>query len=87
MPAQTSQSDTDPDAARAQIELLRTASPTRRLQLALSLSATATGLARRALARAHPGLDARELGLLFVRHHYGADLEREVRRYLSERDR
>ncbi len=76
-------SDTDPEAERVQLELLRAASPSQRLRLALSLSRTTMGLARGGLARAFPDASPQEIGLRFVALNYGAELAEEVRRHLA----
>jgi hypothetical protein len=76
-------SDTDPEAERVHLELLRAASPSRRLRLALSLSRTAMGLARDGLARSLPGASAEEIGLRFVALNYGRELAEDVRAYLA----
>jgi hypothetical protein len=75
-------SDTDEATDRAHLELLRGASPGRRLGLALSVSATVVGLSRRGLARAEPGLSRDEIGLRFIERNYGESLAREVRAVL-----
>jgi hypothetical protein len=72
--------DTHPDAARAQIELLRQAGATRRSAIALRLSSEVVARSRRAL-EGQPG-DAR---LRWVELWYGADLARRVRDYLAKR--
>jgi hypothetical protein len=77
--------DTDPDAEKVQIELLRRAGPTRRAAMALSLSAQVIGLARRAIRRSLPGASEEEIGLRFVELHYGRELAAELRRFLSAR--
>jgi hypothetical protein len=77
--------DTDTEAERVQIELLRRASCARRTSLAFSLSRTVIQLARRAIRRAHPGASQAELGLLFVSVHYGDDLARAMRSRLAQR--
>jgi hypothetical protein len=79
--------DTDADAERVQVELLRTAPVSRRLRLALSVTATVVGAARRALARAQPHASARDLDLRFVELHYGADIATGLRDDLERRDR
>jgi hypothetical protein len=61
--------DTDPEAERIQIELLRQAGSTRRAQMALALSGQVIGLARQALR--------------FVELHYGRDLADGVRSRLT----
>lgn len=77
--------DTDAEAERVQIELLRRASVARRTGLALSLSRSVIHLARNAIRRSMPGGSEEELGLRFVELHYGADLASEVRRRLEAR--
>ena len=74
-------SDTHPEAESVQLELLRAASTARRLALTRSLSATAIRLSRCAIARANPQLIARDLDLLFLEYHYGADLADRLRSY------
>ena len=49
------------------------------------LTATTITLARRAIARANPGLSPQEVDLKFVELHYGKELASRVRRYLEER--
>jgi hypothetical protein len=78
--------DTDPEARRVQMELLRRASPERRLRLALSLSRSVLMLSREGIARRRPGATAQEIGLEFVRLHYGPDLAQELARHFG-RDR
>jgi hypothetical protein len=80
-------SDTDPEAALVQLELLRKATPARRLALALSLSRSVMELARSGIARRMPGASDRELGLRFVALHYGEDLARELDAHLTTRGR
>jgi hypothetical protein len=77
--------DTQLDAERVQVDLLRAAPVARRLHLALALSATIIGAARRALARAQPRASARELDLRFVELHYGADVAAGLRADLDSR--
>jgi len=78
--------DTDADAERVQVDLLRAATVARRLHLALSLSATVIGAARRALARRQPRASSRDLDLWFVELHYGADVAAGLRADLERRD-
>jgi hypothetical protein len=78
-------SDTDPETERVHLELLRRASPGRRIRLALSLSRTVMGLSRGGLARRHPGASPEEVGLRFVALHYGDDLAEELRADLAAR--
>jgi len=53
--------------------------------LALAMTATVIGAARRALARAHPGISKQEIDILFVELHYGSDLADGLRRALETR--
>lgn len=79
--------DTDPEAARVQLDLLRRAPVAARLHLAFSLSRTVVGLSRRGLARLHPGDSPEEIALRFAAVHYGLDLAEELRRHLRGRRR
>lgn len=78
-------SDTDPEAERVQLALLRAAPVARRLQATCDISSLAVGLARRALRRAHPEADDDQLAVLFVRTHYGEELAAGMERYLASR--
>ncbi|HEX9189708.1 MAG TPA: hypothetical protein VGB87_21720 [Vicinamibacteria bacterium] len=77
--------DTDPETERVHLEMLRAASPSRRLDLALSLSRTVMGLARDGIARRLPGASASEVGLRFVELSYGRELAEELRAHLAAR--
>jgi hypothetical protein len=77
--------DTDPETERVHLELLRAASPSRRLRLALSLSRTAMSLSRGGLARTSPDASPEEIGLRFVALNYGPRLAEDVRAYLAAR--
>ncbi len=77
--------DTSVEAEQVQIELIRAAPVSRRLHMAWSLSATVIGVARRALARAQPQANQRELDLRFVELHYGPDLAAALRADLTRR--
>lgn len=82
----TGTSDTDPDVLRLQADLLRRATPARRLQLALSLSASVIGLAYAGIRRRSPGISDDDAHLQFVEIHYGAELAQELRaRLLADR--
>jgi hypothetical protein len=77
----------DPDAAadRVQMDLLRLATPARRAGLALSLTATVVGLARLALARQDPAATDEEIGIRFVRLHYGREIADGLAAFLRAR--
>ncbi len=71
--------DTDPESAEFQVELLRQATPARRIELALSLSASVINVALSGIARRQPELDEVGRRLAFVEIHYGAELANELR--------
>ncbi len=75
----TRATDTEPDVHRRQIELLRRASPARRVALALSISQSVIELARRGLRQSLGDTSPDEAGLRFVEIHYGRELARQVR--------
>jgi hypothetical protein len=77
--------DTDDAAERVQIQLLREATIARRAALAFSLTRTVVELARRSIARRHPGASEEEIGVIFVAENYGQDLARGVRERLSRK--
>ena len=79
--------DTDPETEQVHLDLLRRASPGRRIRLALSLSRTVIGLSRGGLARRMPDASDDEVALRFVALHYGADLADDLRADLAARRR
>jgi hypothetical protein len=65
-------SDTDPEAARVQLELLRATGPGRRARMARELSALIIQLARRGLRATLPaGASEQDAALRFVELYYG----------------
>ncbi len=62
---QARSADTDPEAARVQVDLLRQAGVTRRAHLALAFSGQVIGLARRAVRRSLPEATEEEAALRF----------------------
>ena len=79
--------DTHPEVARAQLDLLRRAGCGQRAGLARSLSRTVIDLARRELANRMPGATTEQIDLAWVEHSYGADLAGRLRAFLSRRGR
>jgi hypothetical protein len=77
--------DTDAEAERVQLDLLRAASPTQRAGLAIALTATTIGASRRALERRLPAATEEEIGLRFVELNYGTELAAAVAAYLRRR--
>lgn len=77
--------DTDPEAERVQLELLRAAPPARRAALACRLSDQVRHLALRALRRAHADAGDDEIKVLFARVHFGDELADGLARDLAAR--
>ncbi len=77
--------DTRPEAAEVQLELLRRAGPERRVALALRLSSSVIRASRRAIAERHPELDDEGVRLRWAELHYGQELADRVRAYLAAR--
>lgn len=80
-------SDTHPDIARRQIDLIRRLTPEQRLGIAAKMTADAVRLSRAGIARAHPELSALEVKLYWAEIHYGKALIDRVRAYLRARER
>jgi hypothetical protein len=81
---QTGLSDTDQDVVRLQTELLRQATPARRLEMALSLSAALIDIAYAGIRRRRAGISDVDAGLQFVEIQYGRELAQAVRARMSE---
>ena len=77
--------DTNPEAERFQISLIRRASIADRVARTRSLSQTVIQLSRQAILKAKPGLSEEELNLLFLEYHYGAEQAARLRKYLNQR--
>jgi hypothetical protein len=86
-PLRARSADTDPEAERVQIELLRRAGLPARVRLAASLTRTVIALARNAIRRslADPTDDA--VSVRFVELHYGRELAAAIERRLASRRR
>ena len=78
--------DTDPEAAAVQLELLRRASISEKLGLVQSLTSAVVSLCRQGIRERHPEFSKREIDLHFVEMNYGRELADGMRRRL-ERDR
>ncbi|MFQ5709286.1 MAG: hypothetical protein ACE5HO_17655 [bacterium] len=77
--------DTQPQAEKLQISLIRQASLAKRISLVRSLSNTTLQLSRRALAAANPDLNQKELQILFVELNYGVELANRFRKRIREK--
>ena len=71
--------DTSPDAAAYQFELLRAMTPTERVNKALALSSEVARQCKAAIRRHHPELDEYEVSLKFIELNYGKELSDAVR--------
>jgi hypothetical protein len=75
--------DTHPEVEKFQIYLLRRANIAERISITRSLSQTVIQLSRRAISRANPELNDKELNLLFIAYHYGDNLADRLDKYLK----
>ena|SRR5687768_15383678 len=81
----TQSADTDSDAERIQIELLRKATISERFHLLRSLTQTTRRLAWQGIRRIHPEASDQEVDLIFVAVHYGQELADRLRADLARR--
>lgn len=81
----TQSPDTRPEAEKVMISLIRGSSIAKRISVVRSLSGSTIRLSRRAIKRANPDLDNRELNLKFISYHYGEKLARHLREYMEAR--
>ncbi|HNV02866.1 MAG TPA: hypothetical protein PLE61_06740 [Vicinamibacterales bacterium] len=77
-------SDTDRESLQVQVDLLRRATPSRRLQLAFSLSADVMSLALAGIRRREPGATPARAGVVFVATQYGPELASAVRARIED---
>ena len=77
--------DTRPEAEKVLISLLRKSNTSKKFAQIRSLSQSAMLLSRRAIARANPDLNEKQINLRFISLHYGKDLEQRVEKYLDEK--
>jgi hypothetical protein len=80
-------SDTDQDADRVQIELLRHATEAQRAALARSLSSTVLRLVRQGIEERNPRASHDEISIEFVAICYGWELAEALKRDLDARRR
>jgi hypothetical protein len=81
----TQSEDTDLQAEKMQLDLLRRATLERRVAVAASLSKTAINLATRAIRRQNPGLGDHEVLLSFMEIHHVSELSGRLRIDLARR--
>jgi len=75
--------DTHPKIEELQISLIRSSSIAKRISIVCSLSESTIQLSRRAIMRANPHVDKKELDLKFISYHYGEKLAGLLREYLK----
>jgi len=78
-------SDTDPNAEKVQLDLIRRMSVGERIARMRHWTRMVVHLSRQGLAKANPGLDRREIDLLWVENQYGRELAGKLREYLEKR--
>jgi hypothetical protein len=78
--------DTNPGAARIQIQLLRQAGLIRRVAMADEMTAFALESAQMTMQRRHPQASRQELALLLCEQRYGTELASKVRTALMARE-
>ncbi len=81
----TQSPDTHPEVEEFQVSLIRGASIAKRISRVRSLSESTLRLSRRAIMRANPDLDEKELSLKIVSYHYGEELAGYLREYMKKR--
>ena len=77
--------DTQPEAEKILISLLRNANTAQKFAQIRSLSQTTIQLSRRAIARANRGLSEEQIDLRFITLHYGEELAYNVEKFLDRK--
>lgn len=77
--------DTHPRAEKVQIQLLRQAGLSRRLELARSLSLTTIEMSRNAIRKRYPEMNELQALLRFVALCYGPSLAERLEHYIKRR--
>lgn len=81
----TQSPDTHPEAEKVQISLLQKLTPAQKISRVRSLSQSTILLSRRAITRANPDLDEKELNLTIITYHYGEKLANSLREFMDSR--
>ena len=81
----TQSTDTNLEAERVLISLLRKLNTTQKLEQVQSFSSSIIKLSKRAISRVNPDLNEDEKNILFVEYHYGVELANRLRKYLDQR--
>ncbi len=80
----TQSSDTPPGIENVLISLLRKASSAAKMTRVRSLSESTILLSRRAIRRANPGMDQKNLNMKFISLHYGEKLAQRLHEYINK---
>jgi hypothetical protein len=78
--------DTNKNAEKIQLDLIRRASVTQRIHAMSSLSETTRSLSRRAILRANPDFSQQDIDIAFVDLHYGHELAERLKKYLESKE-
>lgn len=81
----TQSPDTHPEAEKVQISLLQNLTPAQKISRVRSLSQSTMLLSRRAITRANPDLDKKELNFKIITYHYGEKLANSLREFMDSR--
>ncbi len=81
----TQSRDTSPEVEEILVSLIRKLSVSERISRVRSLSKSTIKLSRRAIMRANPALNERDLNYKFVAYHYGEKLAGLLREYMRVR--
>lgn len=76
--------DTNPEAEEVQLDLIRRMPPSERALKALRMTTRLICECKAAIARNHPALAPREIGIAFIELNYGKELAAAVDRYQAE---
>jgi len=81
----TQSPDTHPIIEELLVSLIRSSSIGKRISRVRSLTESTIQLSRRAIMRANPDLDKKELNIKFISYHYGEKLAGLLREYMETR--
>ncbi len=81
----TQSQDTHPEIENMLISLIQNSSTAKRISRVRSLSESTIKLSRRAIMRANPDLDKKELNFKIISYHYGEKLAVRLRDFMENR--
>ncbi len=77
--------DTDPEAEKVQLDLIRLMPPSQRALKAIRMTTRLIRECKSAIARNNPEFTQREIGIAFIELNYGKELAAAVERYQLDR--